>query len=189
MIAAFERESWSDVTAKLRDFVGRRIRNPSDRDDVVQDVLLRVLANLRDLRTPENPGPWIYRIARNAIVDHWRRTAGSTTSPLSDDCDAPEAENEDAVLQGVAAHLHLLIRRLPEPYRTALVLTELEGLTHRAACERVGVSLAAMKTRVRRGRLMLKDSLEACCRLDITPSGKLVDCAPRAKISRLSRDE
>lgn len=179
MIAAFERESWSSVTAKLRDFVGRRIRDPADRDDVVQDVLLRVLANLRDLRTPENPGPWIYRIARNAAADHWRHTAGSATDPRPDDWDAPEAENEDAVLHGVAAHLHLLIRRLPEPYRTALVLTELEGLAHREAAARTGVSLPAMKALVRRGRHMLKDSLEACCRLDVTPSGSLVGCEPK----------
>jgi RNA polymerase sigma-70 factor (ECF subfamily) len=183
-IAAIERASWSDVTAKLKDFVGRRIRNPSDRDDVVQDVLLRVLANLSDLRKPENAAPWIYRIARNAIIDHWRRTAGSTTYPLSDDCDAAEAENEDAVLQGVAAHLHLLVGCLPEPYRTALALTELEGLTHRVACDRVGVSLSAMKTRVRRGRLMLKDLLEACCRLDITPSGNLIDYEPKGRVHR-----
>lgn len=146
---------------------------------MVQDVLLRVLANLDDLRTPENPGPWIYRIARNAIVDHWRRTAGSATDSLPDDWDVPEGENEDAVLQGVAGHLHLLIRRLPEPYRTALVLTGLEGLTQREACARAGVSLPAMKARVRRGRQMLKASLESCCRLDVTPSGHLVDCEPR----------
>lgn len=180
MISAFERDSWSDVTAKLRDFIGRRIRNPSDRDDVVQDVLTRVLVNLRDLRTPENYGPWIYRIARNAIVDHWRKNAGSTLEPLLDGWDAPEAENEDAVLQAVAAHLHLLVRGLPEPYREAVTLTELDGHSHKEACARTGASLSAMKSRVRRGRLMLKASLEECCRLEVSPVGSLIDCEPKA---------
>lgn len=179
MISASESKSWSTMTSKLRSFVGKRIRSPADRDDVVQNILLRVLVGLPDLQDPKKLGPWVYRIAKNAVVDHWHRHSGEASTSLPEDWHVSENQNEDAVVQSVASHFHHLIRQLPQPYQDALIMTELESLTHRRAAAMANVSIAAMKSRVRRGRQLLKDSLEACCRLEVTSKGNLVDCVPR----------
>jgi RNA polymerase sigma-70 factor (ECF subfamily) len=60
-----------------------------------------------------------------------------------------------------------------------LTLTELEGLTQKEAAERLGLSLSGMKSRVQRGRLHLRDALEACCHIALDVRGRVVACEPR----------
>jgi RNA polymerase sigma-70 factor (ECF subfamily) len=74
-----------------------------------------------------------------------------------------------------------MIDNLPEPYREAIVLTELEGLTQQQLAERAGLSLSGAKSRVQRGRAMLKAELEACCRFEFDQRGRVMDCEPRRR--------
>jgi RNA polymerase sigma-70 factor (ECF subfamily) len=60
-----------------------------------------------------------------------------------------------------------MIERLPEEYRQAVVLVDLEGLTQREAAAQLGLSLSGMKSRVQRGRRQLKEMLEACCMIEL----------------------
>ena len=71
------------------------------------------------------------------------------------------------------------VARLPSPYREALTLTEIEGLTQRAAADLLGVSLSGMKSRVQRGREKLRELLEACCRIGLDARGRVIGCEPR----------
>jgi RNA polymerase sigma-70 factor, ECF subfamily len=178
MITAKDSGSWETVAAKLRDYVGRRVRNPADRDDIVQDALVRVLDGLPGLRTPEALGPWIYRIARNAVVDHWRRS-GNADEPLPEDWDRVEEEAESAVVEEVATYMRALLGLLPPADRAVLDLTELEGLSQKDAASRLGLSLAATKSKVRRGRLKLRAALEHYCRLEVSARGELIGCEPK----------
>lgn len=83
------------IVASLRAFVGRRVRNPHDADDVTQDVLLRLYRGARDLADDHALEGWMYRIARNAIVDHHRRAA-TRPDPTDTAPDTAAAEPEDA---------------------------------------------------------------------------------------------
>jgi RNA polymerase sigma-70 factor (ECF subfamily) len=74
-----------------------------------------------------------------------------------------------------------MIYSLPEPYRDAVVLTELEGLTQRELANRLGISLSGAKSRVQRGRAQLKQMLDECCTFEFDRRGKVIDCTPRAK--------
>jgi RNA polymerase sigma-70 factor (ECF subfamily) len=68
---------------------------------------------------------------------------------------------------------------LPTPYREALTLTELQGLTQREAAELMGVSLSGMKSRVQRGRERLRALIEDCCQIALDARGRVIDCDPR----------
>lgn len=68
---------------------------------------------------------------------------------------------------------------LPSPYREALTLTALEGMTQKQAAEMLGVSLSGMKSRVQRGRVLLRRSLEDCCTIALDVRGRIVGCEPR----------
>lgn len=69
---------------------------------------------------------------------------------------------------------------LPPPYREALTLTELEGVTQREAARMLGVSVSGMKSRVQRGRERLRELFEECCEIALDARSRVVGCAPRA---------
>jgi RNA polymerase sigma-70 factor, ECF subfamily len=74
-----------------------------------------------------------------------------------------------------------MIYHLPEPYREAVVLTELNGLTQPALAARLGISLSGAKSRVQRGRAQLRQMLDECCTFEFDRRGKVIDCEPRRK--------
>lgn len=182
MIEATERAAWKDLASKLRPFVARRVRSPADVDDVVQDVFLRMQRGIAGLRDDERFGPWVYQVARSAIVDHQRVAARHVVvdgDPPEEAAPALDEEDEDAVARDLATYVAPFVAMLPSPYREALTLTELEGLTQREAAEMLGVSLSGMKSRVQRGRKHLREALDACCHIALDARGRVVACEPR----------
>jgi RNA polymerase sigma-70 factor (ECF subfamily) len=175
------RGAWRELEAKLRPFVARRVRSEDDVDDVVQDVFLRMQRGLAGLRDDERFGPWVYQVARSAIVDHQRAAAKHRV------VDAEEAPDESleveddgqAVERELASYLAPFVAMLPSPYREALTLVELEGLTQKQAAEMLGVSLSGMKSRVQRGRVQLRKALEDCCHIALDARGRVVSCELR----------
>jgi RNA polymerase sigma-70 factor (ECF subfamily) len=169
---------WNEVAAKLRPFVARRVTE-SDVDDVLQDVLLRMHRGLAGLAEDERFTRWMYTIARNAIAEHGRHRA---PMPVGE---APEVAAEDegddrAAARALAACLTSFVARLRSPYREAIALVELEGMTMREAADAMGVSISGMKSRIQRGRAQLREMLEACCAIAIDTRGKVTEVVPRS---------
>jgi len=180
VIAPEARGAWHELDAKLRAFVERRVRASSDVDDVVQDVFLRMQRNLPAISDEERFGPWVYQVARSAIVDHYRRAARHPLSSAGTPEEPALADADDrAVAEQVATYAAWFVVVLPSPYREALTLTELEGLTQREAAEMLGISLSGMKSRVQRGRERLRQMLEDCCEIALDARGKVVGCERR----------
>jgi RNA polymerase sigma-70 factor (ECF subfamily) len=71
------------------------------------------------------------------------------------------------------------VARLPSPYREAVTLTELEGLTQKDAAEMLGVSVSGMKSRVQRGRERIRRMFEECCEMSVDCRGHVTGCTPR----------
>jgi RNA polymerase sigma factor (sigma-70 family) len=97
-----------------------------DADDLVQEVFLRVVRHAGSLRSTDRPEAWLFQIARNALRDSLRARMrrDGRTDPLEIDLPAdPDAEAERAAEAELAPCLASMIDRLPEPYRTAVVLT------------------------------------------------------------------
>jgi len=173
------RAAWQELDAKLRAFVERRVA-ASDVDDVVQDVLLRMHRSLHSVADDERFGPWAYQVARSAIVDHYRKSARHPwAAEVAPEAAALGEDDDRTVEQQMAAYVAWFVAMLPSPYREALTLTELEGLTQKEAAEMLGVSVSGMKSRVQRGRERLRQSLEDCCAIALDPRGKVVSCEPR----------
>lgn len=174
-------QAWRELDAKLRPFVARRVRAEADVDDVLQEVFVRIQRGLPSLRDDERFGPWVYQLTRNAIIDHFRATARqpmATSEPREPEPD-PHDGADDAVEQEVAVYAALFVSMLPSPYREALTLTELEGLTQKEAAEMLGISVSGMKSRVQRGRQKLRAALEDCCQIALDARRHVVGCEPR----------
>jgi RNA polymerase sigma-70 factor (ECF subfamily) len=182
VIEAAARGSWTDLRTQLRPFVARRVDAPADVDDVLQEIFLRMQKGLAELRDEERFGPWVFRVARSAIADHRRRTLrhrpGEEGSHHEADIFSAGSE-ENPVEQELATHVTPFVAALPSPYREALTLTELEGLTQKDAAAMLGVSLSTMKSRVQRGRVRLRELFEACCEIALDARGHVTACEPR----------
>jgi RNA polymerase sigma-70 factor (ECF subfamily) len=178
---------WEELYGNLRGFVGRRVSNPADVDDLVQAVMVRLLKGLGTLRNSERLHPWVYRTARNVIIDHYRAVASRREIAATDDDRRDDDvtsqqvadENEDAALQELASCLAPMLRQLDPPYQEAVTLTELAGVTQAEAATRAGISFSGMKSRVQRARKRLRTVLEECCRIQLDRRGGIIAYEPR----------
>jgi RNA polymerase sigma-70 factor (ECF subfamily) len=183
VIDAAARGAWRDLERKLRPFVARRVRAEADVDDVIQDIFLRMARGLGGLRDEERFGPWAYQLARSAVADHRRRTARHPVAEEEapeEEVPGPDDDVEGSVAREVATYVVPFVAMLPSPYREALTLTELEGLSQKDAAAMLGISVSGMKSRVQRGRQQLRAALEGCCHIALDARGRVVSCEPRS---------
>jgi RNA polymerase sigma-70 factor (ECF subfamily) len=169
---------WHEFAEKLGQFIRARVSDPATAEDILQDVFVKIQQRLGQLQDPAKLQSWIYLIARNAVIDHYRTRKETVEVPEA--LPAEAAEN-DPEIEGLKASFRRMIYSLPEPYRDALVLTELEGLTQKELAERLGISLSGAKSRVQRARDQLKEMLNECCTFEFDRRGKVIECQPRAR--------
>ena len=78
---------WQQLHDSLRGFVAKRVANEAEVDDVLQEILLRMHRRIDTLKDPRRVIPWVYQIARHAIIDHYRaperRSQPLSQTPLS----------------------------------------------------------------------------------------------------------
>lgn len=170
-------ETWQAHRAALHRFVLGRVRDRDAAEDIVHDVLLRGWAQRERLRDEAKLLAWLHQMTRNAIVDHYR--AARPSEELPEELTAPE--NEADAVRELAPCLTPLIAQLPEGYRTAIELSEIEGLTQQETAQRLGITLSGAKSRVQRGRAKLQEMLLACCAVERDHRGAIVDYEPKAK--------
>jgi RNA polymerase sigma-70 factor (ECF subfamily) len=154
---------WEEFGVPLRRFIARRVRNEHDAEDLLQEVFLRVHVALRRVEDRDRVRPWLYRKATNATADYYRNRGHAVRNKplheLTEDDAGPENLNEE-----VRVCLEPLVDELPDRYRRALVLADLEGRTQKEVAEELGLSLSGAKSRVQRARKKLKAALLSCCR-------------------------
>jgi RNA polymerase sigma-70 factor (ECF subfamily) len=173
---------WAEFAPPLRAFLARRVPPGVDAEDLVQDVFLRVIRHLGTLRATDRPEAWLFQIARNALRDTLRarlRRDGRTDALDTDVPATPDAAGERAAEAELAPCLTGMIGRLAEPYRSAITLTSLQGLTQTAAATHAGISISGMKSRVQRGREQLRQMLVRCCDIDVDVRGGVSDFQAR----------
>ncbi len=137
-------------------------RDPHEAEDCVQETFLKILDKVGELRDPAHSRAWLFQIARRVCIDRARRPRA--TRPLAD-TPAPTRSDErnaappDAGDADRAARLHAALARLPAEYRETLALYYLDGRDCAQVAAALGVTAAAVRQRLVRGRLKLHDLL------------------------------
>jgi len=178
---------WESLRAELLRFVRGRIGDPAAADDIVHDALLRALAELEGPEPPVHLRGWLYRVTRNAIVDHYR--ARRPVEELPAELEAANDEQEASAERELAGCLAPLLATLPAVSREALTLAEVDGLAPREIAERAGLSLSGAKSRVQRARKMLRSALLDCCRVEVDRRGGVLDFESRPGGARCAAPE
>lgn len=164
---------------QLRRFIHGRVADPAAADDILQDVYLRIHAKIGGLREGDRLESWIYQIARNAIVDHYRRKRPVEELPEQVAMLADEEEEPDEVLATLAASVETMLSCLPDQYREALEFTELRGMSQVELAKALGLSVSGAKSRVQRARDRLKQAFLECCHFELDRHGRVIDYYPR----------
>jgi RNA polymerase sigma-70 factor (ECF subfamily) len=157
-------------------FAMRMCRNVEDAKDILQDTFLGVIRSIREFREESKFSTWLYRIAANACLKKRRRGVHEPTPEqelsLDDLMPRPDAEGrkpeipdwsgdaERALLRGeLSARMENAIDKLPKDYKIVLVLRDVEGLSAEETAQAVGLSVAAVKSRLHRARVFVRREL------------------------------
>ena len=174
-------QAWGETLARLRGFIAARVGDPELAADITQDVVVRSIAS-GALDRVDDVSAWLYRAARNAVIDHYRTRRRDGGDVDLDRWPAPDTSGNlpnDATRE-LARCLQPMLGRLHPTARDALTRVDLDGQTHREAAEQLGISVSGMKSRVQRARRELREHLTACCQVQTDASGALADYVPNA---------
>jgi RNA polymerase sigma factor (sigma-70 family) len=160
--------------SRLRNFIRRRVPNPSDAEDIVQEVFYELVEANRLLMPIEHVTGWLFRVARNRIIDLLRKKKPQTFSDaavqgeggemlyIEDLLPSPDAGPEALYIRNVLHDaLELAIDELPDDQRDVFVAHELEGRSFKDLAAETGVSVNTLLSRKRYAVLHLRERLQS----------------------------
>jgi RNA polymerase sigma-70 factor (ECF subfamily) len=151
----------------------RMLGNEADAEDVTQEVLLQVVRRLDTFRGESSLPTWLYRVTVNAVLALRRKRATARERLLGDaagECVADAvpttprrvAQPPDEVLGfELRDRMEAAIAQLPDAYKDPFILSDIERFSNAEICDLLGLSLPAVKSRLHRGRMMLRDALKS----------------------------
>jgi RNA polymerase sigma factor (sigma-70 family) len=161
--------------ARLGNFVRKRVPDAADAEDILQDVLYELVETYRLMHPVEHAGAWLYRVARNRIVDFFRKKRlvaledalaqkadeeGALT--LADLLPSPDAGPEAAYARTVLLQeLNAALDELPDEQRAVFIAQAIEGRSFRELADETGVGLNTLLSRKRYAVVHLRRRLQA----------------------------
>ena len=186
-----EAYSWliGEFHQPIYSLVYRIVNDPSDAADTTQDVFLKVFRGMKHFHGESSLKTWIYRIALHEAANRrrwWFRHKAQETpidAVTAGECEIPGEERlvdlgespfEKFAHAEVRAAVDQALRQVPEPYRTALILRDLEEMSYEEIADVLSISLGTVKSRITRGRGALRKKLTGYIREVGTELGLLV---------------
>lgn len=167
--AAGDRDAFAELVGRhqagLYRFTLRSCASEREAEDVVQEGLLAAWRGAGGFRGDSSARTWLYQVVVNACRRRRRRRAGEPTrhEPLEQAAELPGPEShpdERVAARQVGNAIDLALAEMPEEARHVLILRDVDGLSGEETAAALGLSLAAMKSRLHRARLELKARVE-----------------------------
>jgi RNA polymerase sigma-70 factor (ECF subfamily) len=158
--------------------LARTVPDPDDASDLTQEVFIKVFRGIRTFHGDSSLRTWIYRIALHEASNRrrwWSRHKAKEVAMEDDVCeqnsdvrfcigdmlaDQQPSPFDRAASAEVRARVEAALREVPEPFRTTLVLRDIEGLSYEECAEVLGTQLGTVKSRLMRGRAAMKSLLQ-----------------------------
>ena len=165
---------WTRLRQLVFRFIHTRTRDSNLSDDLTQEVMIKAQKHLPMLKDAGKLGHWLIVMARNLVTDTYRsRIRAAGIQPMNEEA---REENFNACVSG---YLKKLIPELPDTYRTAVQLAHDRELPQQEIARFLGLSLSGAKSRVQRGRMLLRRKLEEDLMLQTDSYGNVVVCESR----------
>jgi len=164
-------ETVSHESGRLKNFIRQRVPDQGEAEDILQDVFFEFVEAYRLPESIEQVGAWLYRVARNRIIDRFRKRREEPLPELSDEDDehwlenvlpSPEVGAEAAYARKVLMEeVYVALDELPEEQRTIFIAHELEGRSFKELAAESGVGVNTLLARKRYAVLHLRTRLQA----------------------------
>lgn len=180
--AAFE-ELIRQYEKKVYTLCFRMCGNSEDAEEAAQDAFLALWRGIDRFRQESSLSTWIYRLATNACIDTLRRRKKQSGSVSLDDeelfvdaVDTSPQPQETVEHRETQKLLQEGLSALPEEYRKVLILREIEGLSYTVIAESASIELGTVKSRISRGRSLLRNFLSGNGNFFEIASSKVTEC-------------
>lgn len=180
--AAFE-ELIRQYEKKVYTLCFRMCGNSEDAEEAAQDAFLALWRGIDRFRQESSLSTWIYRLATNACIDTLRRRKKQSGSVSLDDeelfvdaVDTSPQPQETVEHRETQKLLQVGLSALPEEYRKVLILREIEGLSYTEIAESASIELGTVKSRISRGRSLLRNFLSGNGNFFEIASSKVTEC-------------
>jgi RNA polymerase sigma-70 factor (ECF subfamily) len=169
---------WNEFSSGLQSFILSKVKNNADAEDILQEIYIKIHNSIDTLNDKTRIKSWIYQIARNMIIDYYRSKSRIITS---EDIliNIPGTLTEDKLMDTAISDMVKMMEKLSPEYCEALCLTEIEGMNQKEYAEKKGLSYSGAKSRVQRGRQMLKELLLNCCHYQFDKYGTVINIQPK----------
>ncbi|MCX6351339.1 MAG: RNA polymerase sigma factor SigZ [Bacteroidetes bacterium] len=162
---------WAQFHKELHRFINKRIKDADAANDILQDIFIKIHLKLNTLTDAEKLTAWVYQIARNSILDYYKKQKPQAefTENLK------EIVDDEAFKTELSTCLIPMIEELPADYKDAIMQTELGDLSQKEYAEKLGISYSGTKSRVQRARQQLHDLFNQCCTIETDKYGNIID--------------
>ncbi len=162
---------WNDLNKALVNFINQKIKNTEISKDISQDVFIKVFSKIDTLKNKDKIIPWIYQITRNEINSYFRKQEFGQEIEVVDKSDILD---ENLTIE-FSKCIQPMINSLPLKYQEAIKMTEIEGVSQKELAKSLNISYSGAKSRVQRGREILKSLLQQCCTISSDKYGNITN--------------
>lgn len=152
-------------------YVRKRVSNQLDAEDITQEVFYKL--SKPNKAEVKNIKSWIYAIAKNTIIDYYRKKK-LITEEIENIVINNEYIESDAIDE-LSSCILPFINQLPEDYRIIMKLSELEGVSQKEIAKRLVINYTTVRSKVQRGRKKLKALISGCCTIIQGGKGSILD--------------
>lgn len=162
---------WMEHKTALYHYILKRVNDREMAEDILQEVLLKVYhfcltkSGVRNLRS------WLFQIAQNTITDVYRHNQKVKTT---DSFPIVAEEDEQQAFQEALPYILPMLDFLPEAYARPLKMADIDGMKQAEVATALGLTLTAAKSRIQRGRELLKAEFITCCHFETDKNGNLI---------------
>lgn len=174
-------EVWRIYNGEVKKYILSKVSDGFEAEDLFQEVGCRVIQSQGKLMDVENTRSWLYRVATNAIYDHYRRKDKVLYREDMENVlghGNPTSE-EDNYNSEAAACLLKMAELLPQTDKEAVLQSDFKGIPQNRLGEKWGISHSGAKNRVQRARRKLRQKIEACCEVRSDHQGNIIELVHR----------
>lgn len=159
---------WSEFSTALKKFILSKVHDNTVAEDILQEVFIKIHLHKNELQEKKQLKSWLFSIAHNTTIDYFRKKDLILPNQIQSQQIHDETNTHDP-----SDCLLPLILALPKKYKEALLLSEIKGMKQQHVADKLGITLSAAKSRIQRGRDLLKKGFMNCCDYELDEKGFL----------------
>lgn len=176
----------SSFYQQLKYFILNKVESEETAEDLVQEVMVRLVKAHQKNDTVRNLRAWLFQIARNVIFEHYRKKEKSS-GPMDEYNLEEPIEHEFSLM--MTDFLIPMIELLPKTYGEPLKMSDIDKIPQKDIAKQLNLNISATKMRIQRGREKLRELFLECCQIEYDSHGGIISCLVKDSCTPLKKIE